>query len=127
MPERCRVVDARYLSPDIPAETPPRFAVDGAHVVPANDLPRAGARQPASSSSARARPRPTASSGCCGTASTPTPICWVRPREPWMLDRANIQPDPVVYLGMVAELMRLASTAPALPELFAAARGRRDR
>ena len=26
--ERCRIVDARYLAPDIPAETPPRFAVD---------------------------------------------------------------------------------------------------
>ena len=26
VPERCRVVDARYLAPDIPAETPPKFA-----------------------------------------------------------------------------------------------------
>ena len=42
VPERCRVVDARYLSPDIPGETPPRFAVDGARVVPANDLPSSG-------------------------------------------------------------------------------------
>ena len=27
VPERCRVVDARYLAPDIPAETPLKFAV----------------------------------------------------------------------------------------------------
>ena len=26
VPERCRIVDARYLAPEIPAETPPRFA-----------------------------------------------------------------------------------------------------
>ncbi len=39
----CRVVDARYLAPDIPAETPPQFAVDGgARVVPVNDLVAAG-------------------------------------------------------------------------------------
>jgi len=37
----CRVVDARYLSPDIPAETPPGFGVaDGARVIPVNDLVR---------------------------------------------------------------------------------------
>ena len=24
----------------------------------------------------------------------PDPICWVRPRDPWMLNRAVIQPDP---------------------------------
>src|SRR3954463_13072687 len=28
VPPRCRVVDARYLAPDIPAETPPRFVVE---------------------------------------------------------------------------------------------------
>jgi hypothetical protein len=37
-----------------------------------------------------------------------------------MLDRARIQPDPVVYLGMVGELMGLAATARTLPGLFAA-------
>ena len=38
-PERCRVVDARYLALDIPAETPPPFVVEeGARVVPVNDL-----------------------------------------------------------------------------------------
>lgn len=38
---RRRVVDATYLSPTIPATTPPPFGVaDGAHVVPVNDLAR---------------------------------------------------------------------------------------
>ena len=41
--ERCRIVDARYLAPDIPAETPPQFEVaDGARVIPVNDLVRVG-------------------------------------------------------------------------------------
>jgi hypothetical protein len=42
----------------------------------------------------------------------------VRPREPWMLNRSLIQPDPDIYLGMVAEMMRLAAAARSLPELF---------
>jgi hypothetical protein len=39
VPEHCRIVDARYLAPDIPAETPPPFEVgDGARVVPVGEL-----------------------------------------------------------------------------------------
>ena len=41
VPQRCRIVDARYLAPDIPADTPPPFDVaDGARVIPVNDLAR---------------------------------------------------------------------------------------
>ncbi len=38
----------------------------------------------------------------------PDAICWVRPRDPWMLNRALIQPDPAIYLGMVADMMQAA-------------------
>ena len=48
----------------------------------------------------------------------PDAICWVRPREPWMLNRAVIQPDPVIYLGMVADMMRAAASATSLDDLF---------
>jgi hypothetical protein len=63
----------------------------------------------------------TATDACVwllGSGVEPDAICWVRPRDPWMLNRALIQPDPSVYLGMVAEMMRLASDARSLPELF---------
>src|SRR4051794_40994808 len=41
VPETCRVVDARSLAPEIPAETPPRFGVeDGVRVIPVNALVR---------------------------------------------------------------------------------------
>ena len=48
----------------------------------------------------------------------PDAICWVRPRDPWMLNRAVIQPDPVIYLGMVADMMRAAGAATSLDDLF---------
>lgn len=117
----CRVVDARYLAPEIPAETPPRFAVeDGARVVPVNDL---------AGPDGCGRPSQYVVVGSGKTATDaivrllldgtdPDAICWVRPRDPWMLNRALVQPDPAVYLGMVGETMALASTAPSLDELF---------
>ena len=48
----------------------------------------------------------------------PGAICWVRPRDPWMLNRALIQPNPVVYLGMVASMMEAAGSASSLDDLF---------
>ena len=29
----------------------------------------------------------------------PNAITWVRPRDPWLLNRAVVQPDPAVFLG----------------------------
>jgi hypothetical protein len=37
-----------------------------------------------------------------------------------MLNRALVQPDPVVYLGMVADMMQAARQAQSLPALFLA-------
>ena len=120
VPERCRVVDARYLAPDIPAETPPKFAVDGARVIPVNDLPRVEDRpgQYVVVGSGK-----TATDACVwllGQGVDPDAICWVRPRDPWMLNRALIQPDPDIYLAMVATMLRTAADTVSLPALFLA-------
>ncbi|MCW2852789.1 MAG: pyridine nucleotide-disulfide oxidoreductase [Nocardioides sp.] len=121
VPEHCRVVDARYLAPDIPAESPPRFGVaDGARVVPVNDL--VGLEESPSQYVVGGSGK-TATDACVwllGRGVDPDAICWVRPRDPWMLDRAKIQPDPAVYLAMVADLMRSAAGARSLPDLFLA-------
>ena len=117
--EACRVVDARYLAPDIPAETPPRFEVaEGVRVIPVNDLPvwEGTTGQYVVVGSGK-----TATDACVwllGHGVDPDAICWVRPRDPWMLNRSLIQPNPAIYLGMVAETMRLAAEARSLPELF---------
>ncbi len=102
VPEHCRIVDARYLAPEIPAETPPRFGVaEGARVIPVNDL--VGWEETPSQYVIVGSGK-TATDACVwllGRGVDPDAICWVRPREPWMLNRAVIQPDPVIYLGMV--------------------------
>ena len=48
----------------------------------------------------------------------PERIVWVRPREPWMLNRAVVQPDPVVGLGLAADTMEAAASAESLNDLF---------
>ncbi|MDP2772712.1 MAG: NAD(P)/FAD-dependent oxidoreductase [Nocardioides sp.] len=120
VPERCRIVDAHYLSPDIPAETPPPFGVDGAHVIPVNDVVSA---EHDPSQYVVVGSGKTATDTCIWLLAhgvDPDAICWVRPRDPWMLNRAKIQPDPVVYLSMVADLLGSAGSAASLPELFLA-------
>jgi hypothetical protein len=116
---RRRVVDATYLAPTIPATTRPPFAVaDDVRVVPVNEL-----------ASLEAPPRHYLIVGSGKTATDaivwlrsngvdPDRIVWVRPREPWMLDRAVVQPDPVVALGLVADTMAAAAGAASLEDLF---------
>jgi hypothetical protein len=119
VPQRCRVVDARYLAPDIPSELPPRFAVeDGARVVAVNDLVHL---EEAPSQYVVVGSGKTATDAVVWLLARgvdPDAICWVRPREPWMLNRALVQPDPVVYLGMVATMMSAAASARSLDALF---------
>ncbi|MBM7503936.1 NAD(P)-binding protein [Agromyces aurantiacus] len=117
--EHCRVVDAHYLSPRIPAELAPPFDVaDGARVVPVNELAHLD--------------RPPSEYVIVGSGKTATDACvwllargvdpgairWVRPRDPWMLNRAVVQPDPAVFLGMVADTMQAAESASSLADLF---------
>jgi hypothetical protein len=119
VPGHTRIVDAHYLAPTIPAELPPPFAVaDGARVVPVNDLARL-----------EGDPRQYVVVGSGKTATDaiiwllqrgtdPDDICWVRPREPWMLNRAVVQPDPAVFLGMGADVWEAAARASSLDDLY---------
>ena len=121
VPERCRVVDARYLAPEIPSETPPRFEVaEGARVIPVNDLARL---EEAPGEYVVVGSGKTATDACVWLLARgvdPDAICWVRPRDPWMLNRDRIQPDPAVYLGMVGDMLEAARDAASLPDLFLA-------
>lgn len=109
---RARVVDARYLSPDIPALTPPPFHIaEGARVVSVNDLVRI---ERAPERYVIVGAGKTAIDTCVwllGGGVSASAITWVRPRDPWLLNRAVVQPDPAVFLGMAADTMRAAAGA----------------
>ncbi len=114
-----RVVDARYLSPRIPADTPPPFAVaDGARVVPVNALARLGEAPPEHVVVGSGKTATDAVVWLLANGVDPDAVCWVRPREPWMLDRAVVQPDPVVFLGMAADVVEAGAAATSPDDLF---------
>jgi cation diffusion facilitator CzcD-associated flavoprotein CzcO len=116
---RRRVVDAAYLAPTIPATTPPPFGVaDDARVITVNEL-----------SSIADAPSQYVIVGCGKTATDaivwllgngvdPDRMVWVRPREPWMLNRAVVQPDATVFTGLAADTMEAAAEATSLDDLF---------
>ncbi len=116
---RRRVVDAAYLSPTIPATTPPPFGVaDDLRVVAINELARLDA---APKRYVIVGSGKTATDGIVwllahGVQSDR--IVWVRPRDPWMLNRAVVQPDPLVALGLAADTMAAAADAESLDDLF---------
>jgi hypothetical protein len=116
---RRRVVDAAYLSPTIPATTPPPFGVaEDVDVVAINELARLAA---APTDYVIVGSGKTATDGIVWLLANGVEagrIVWVRPREPWMLDRAVVQPDPVVALGLAADTMAAAADAASLDDLF---------
>ncbi|MHC2998493.1 pyridine nucleotide-disulfide oxidoreductase [Microbacterium sp. HJ5] len=116
---RARVVDARYLSPDIPALTPPPFQVeDGARVVAVNELVRL-AWAPGHVVIVGAGK--TATDTCVWLllqGVLPDAITWVRPRDPWLLNRAVVQPDPAIFLGMAADTMAAAAAGSDPDDVF---------
>jgi hypothetical protein len=114
-----RVVNAHYIGPDIPATTPPPFGVaDGARVIPINELVRLGG---APAQYVIVGSGKTATDACIWLLANgvdTSAICWVRPREPWMLNRAVTQPNPAIFTGMSADTMQAASEASSADDCF---------
>jgi NAD(P)-binding Rossmann-like domain len=114
-----RIVDARYLSPSIPATTAAPYAVaDGVHAMAVNDLATLGA---APSEYVIVGSGKTATDACIWLLDNgvdPNAICWVRPRGPWMLNRAVVQPDPLTFLGTAGDIMEAAASATTADHVF---------
>jgi hypothetical protein len=116
---RRRVVDATYLSPTIPATTPPPFAVgDGVPVVAVNQLADLDAAPSAFVIVGSGKTATDAIVWLLRNGVEADRIVWIRPRDPWMLNRAVVQPDPVVALGLAADTMEAGASAASLDDLF---------
>ncbi|MEX2487713.1 MAG: NAD(P)-binding protein [Nitriliruptoraceae bacterium] len=116
---RQRVVDATYLSPAIPATSPPPFAVaDDGLVVTPGQLPAvadAGGHFVIVGSGKTAT---DAIVWLLGLGVDPDRIAWVRPRDPWMLNRAVVQPDAAVITTLAADTMEAAALAASVDDMF---------
>ncbi|MDX1448343.1 MAG: NAD(P)-binding protein [Acidimicrobiia bacterium] len=119
VPETCRIVNAHYLAPEIPARTPPPFGIaDGVRIMPVNDLVRLADRPAQFVIVGSGKTATDAIVWLLGNDVDPDRICWVRPRDPWMFNRAAVQPDPVINLGTAADIFEAACNATSPDDLF---------
>ena len=116
---RRRIVDASYLSPSIPFNTPPPFPVaSDVDIAPINALAAVADSQRYYVIVGSGK---TATDGIVWLLTngvSPDRIVWVRPRDPWMTNRAVVQPDPLVALTMAADTMEAGAAAHSLDDLF---------
>jgi hypothetical protein len=114
-----RLVTTDYLGPDIPATTPPPFGIGpGARVIPVNDLVKV---TQAPSRYVVVGSGKTATDACIWLLANdvdPDAICWVRSREPWMINRAVLQPVPEVFYRSAADIMAAGAAATSPDDLF---------
>jgi hypothetical protein len=118
---RRAVVDARYLETSIPATHTPSFQVEpGVRFISVNDLVTVA--EPPSGYTVIGGGK-TAMDACIWLLDSGVPpemICWIRPRDAWLLDRAYQQPlDLVAWLiEGVSLYIEAASEAADIPDLF---------
>ena len=118
---RKKVVDARYLESVIPSTHTPSFTVDdGVRCIPVNGLVKAD--DPAGGYVILGSGK-TGMDACVWLLEqgvAPDRITWVRPREPWTLDRGAYQPRDKVgsFIIGYADTVEASALATSVPDLF---------
>ena len=125
---RRKIVDARYLGPEIPATHTPRFQVEpGARLVAPNALPglaEGGAGAPLPRHYVVIGAGKTAMDTALwllGTGVPASAITWVKPREAWLVNRITTQPAPEFFfeaIGSQAEQMAAFGAATSVEDLY---------
>ena len=119
VPDSCRIVNAHYLAPEIPAQTPAPFGVaDGVRSIPVNDLVELSDIPGQFVIVGSGKTATDAIVWLLDNGIDPDTVCWVRPRDPWMFNRAVVQPDPTINLRMVADILESAREATSPDDLF---------
>jgi hypothetical protein len=118
---RRRVVDATYLSPEIPATHTPSFEVEpNVRLIPINDLATLGAHDGGYTVLGAGKTAMDACSWLLDNGVAPELIRWIRPRDTWLLDRTFAQPLALVGSLMEGVSLQLeaAATAESVEDLF---------
>lgn len=115
-----RTIDCTYMNVRVPSIAGPSYVVDpGVTCIPPNDLPR---RAPDAERFVVIGAGKTSMDACLWLLDhgvDPDRITWIRPRDSWMLDRANIQPGRGdAGLRSLAAQFELAANATTVDGLF---------
>ncbi|MEM9725134.1 MAG: NAD(P)/FAD-dependent oxidoreductase [Pseudomonadota bacterium] len=108
-----KLVDATYMNVRVPAVTPPNFEVaEGVRLVPPNGL---GALPGDVADYCVIGAGKTAMDACLylmDLGVAPDQITWIKPRDAWLIDRAQMQPEGFAERSVVDYLMdQLAAVA----------------
>ncbi|MGW0173213.1 NAD(P)-binding protein [Rhodococcus sp. NPDC003322] len=118
---RAAVVDARYLSPSVPATTPPPFDVaPGVRCIPVGELVSVPAPPGRYVIVGAGKTAIDACVWLLGVGVAPELIRWVKPRESWFVNRYFVQNGDLVgrIVDGGARQMQAAANATSLGELF---------
>lgn len=120
---RRKLVDATRARTAVPSTHRPAYAVaPGVRCVPPNELPHIG-RAPAGYTVIGAGK--TGIDTCLWLLQSgvaPSHVRWVMPRDPWLLDRANVQPGAQHlerFIGSLAAQFEAIAAATSVADLFA--------
>jgi hypothetical protein len=118
---RKKVVDARFLESSIPSAHAPSFSVDeGARCVAVNALVTEAASAAAYVILGAGKTAMDACVWLLEQGVAPDSIIWVKPREAWVLDRANVQPREHVgsFIKDYAASVEASAQATSVRDLF---------
>ncbi len=118
---RRKLVDASYLSPSIPANTPPPFEIGaGASAVPLNQLAHLTQRPERFVVIGAGKTAMDACVWLLESGVDAEDIQWIKPRETWLLNRSYFQPGELVgrMLEGIARQMEAAAEAASPDDLF---------
>jgi Pyridine nucleotide-disulphide oxidoreductase len=109
-----KLVDATYLSPNIPVNTPPPFEVGfGATVIAVNQLAYVAAKPERFVIIGAGKTAMDACVWLLQSGVEPAAIQWIKPREAWLLNRSYAQPGELVHslIEALASQMEAAAAA----------------
>jgi hypothetical protein len=113
-----RIVDARYVGSCVPSTTPAPFpAAKGIELVPVNDLAKVTCRHDAYVIIGAGKTGADACLWLIDNGVVPSAIVWIRPRDAWFFDRANLQ-GGVGTVNSFATQVEVVAQASSTDEIF---------
>lgn len=119
---RRKLVNATLVNTAVPSTSPPRYHLaDGVECIPPNGLTKIRHAYPQYVVVGAGK---TGMDACTWLLQNDVPsscIHWIRPRDAWLLDRANIQPDPAFFMQFIGSLkaqFEAMAAASSIPDLF---------
>lgn len=119
---RKAVVDATYTQTDLPSTRKPTYRVaDGVRCVPVNELVHVRKTPDAYVVIGGGKTSMDACSWLLENGVDPNAIRWIRPRDPWLVDRVHFQPGELLggTLESLVVQMEIAARSEAIDDLFA--------